>query len=142
MILLTIDIGPPHIHATMSKLKIPMLPQLRAPITVKIRAILSINITKNLKIILVGDPHFARKKRADIIFVFFCGFIQNAVFQKFAVYSSSFFFDDFLNILLLNKMIFKTMKNATSMPSVSTVLVAARIAKNISGRPKTIAGKF
>ena len=44
-ILLTTDIGPPQIHATMSKLKIPMLPQLRAPITVRISAILSIIIT-------------------------------------------------------------------------------------------------
>ena len=48
-ILLTTDIGPPQIHATKSKLKIPMLPQLRAPITVRISAILSIIIVNNLE---------------------------------------------------------------------------------------------
>lgn len=44
MILATIDPWPPHIHATISNLNRPMLPQLSAPIITKISDILSILI--------------------------------------------------------------------------------------------------
>ncbi len=42
IILATSEPCPPHIHATRSNLKIPMLPQLRPPIIAKISASLSI----------------------------------------------------------------------------------------------------
>ena len=47
IILLTRASCPPHIHATISNWKSPMLPQLSAPIIVNIRAILSMIIVKS-----------------------------------------------------------------------------------------------
>jgi hypothetical protein len=72
MILLTTDIGPPQIHATISKLKSPMLPQLRAPITVRIRAILSIIIMVLYPLCLWEHPAFLRKCDVLISDTFLC----------------------------------------------------------------------
>ncbi len=48
----------------------------------------------------------------------------------------------FLKILLLNRIMFRTAKKRTKIISVSSGFVIASVAKNIIGKPNTIAGKF
>ena len=48
----------------------------------------------------------------------------------------------FLKILLLNKITFSTVKKAMKIISVKTGRTGAKVARNMIGRPKTIAGKF
>ena len=76
----------------------------------------------------------------------FCGFFGYflqllAKSIKKTIYFLSFGFL-FLNILLLNKITFSIAKNNTKIISVRTGFVIARVAKNIIGKPNTIAGKF
>ncbi len=52
------------------------------------------------------------------------------------------YFFRLLKIKLLNRMIFITMKNTVTAMSVKTGFVGARVARNIKGKPNTIAGKF
>jgi len=60
MILATIDPWPPHIHATISNLNRPMLPQLSAPIITKISDILSIIFLTPFAISIAGASVFIR----------------------------------------------------------------------------------
>ena len=47
-----------------------------------------------------------------------------------------------LKIKLLNRMMFMSVKNKMKMTMVKIGLTGARVAKNIMGNPKTMAGKF
>lgn len=128
MILAAMESAPPQIHATRSKLKIPMLPQLSAPTMVSSNAILSINIYTSLKISdslpLLSSDAIILKNCENILFASVS--VANTIFNGYYVIYSVFYLFELLFDLLKSRLFYSRNVASGDAEKVSNLALCTR----------------